>query len=125
MMDEAESKVKGCGPESSGFHLEVAASLGDIPFEQEAKAGPFLVDLLLKSEALQAAQPQQENLQPFLSLSPEGTQGGSSAADECSYHESTTIKSPEIPKLHSQELVYPQPWEPRRRAVREIPFSLD
>ncbi|KAL8270584.1 hypothetical protein Esti_005483 [Eimeria stiedai] len=122
---QAGSRVRGWGPESSGFHLEVAASLGEIPFEQEANAGPFLVDLLIKSDdALQAAMTPRGHAQSFLSLSSDDTRS-SAAADECIDHERNTNHSPGIPKLHPQKLVYPQPWEPRRRRAREIPFSLD
>lgn len=48
---QAGNKAKPSSPSSSSFHLEVAAALPELEFQKEARAGPFLVDLLIEMNA--------------------------------------------------------------------------
>lgn len=133
-MTQEGPRVSGSGPDSSGFHLEVAASLGDIAFEQEAKAGPFLVDLLINGKMqppalTSAVDPQQSEGNVLCECGVPATGGSSepsatSTIAENIKHDMRSIR-PRVPRLHPQGHMPRQPWEPRRRTEREILFSVD
>lgn len=124
--------MRGCGPESSGFHLEVAASLGRIAFEKEAKAGPFLVDLLINGKghhrSLMNTEDSIQSGHGFLSetsVTKDKTPQRFAVARADSGDHGCSRSGPVVPRLHQQGHVRQQPWEPRRQTAREIAFVVN
>ncbi|XP_026190811.1 uncharacterized protein LOC34618115 [Cyclospora cayetanensis] len=132
-------RVAPSRPESSSFHLEVAAALGDLVFKQEAQAGPFLVDLLLPGQIEHRPSGHAENMTAKSSSNAACGSGAAVIAAEGSINRGFSnavagdkekpsgceSASQPVPKLHTKEHTALQPWDPRRRTEREILFSVE
>ncbi|OEH80507.1 hypothetical protein cyc_01034 [Cyclospora cayetanensis] len=132
-------RVAPSRPESSSFHLEVAAALRDLVFKQEAQAGPFLVDLLLPGQIEHRPSGHAENMTAKSSSNAACGSGAAVIAAEGSINRGFSnavagdkekpsgceSASQPVPKLHTKEHTALQPWDPRRRTEREILFSVE
>ena len=124
--------MSSSGPESSGLHLEVAASLGDISFEQEVRAGPFLVDLLINGKTEQkrgksAADVGEGDCDAACSRGGEVNITAPVALIRTEKMQNTgnSHSSVTVPRLHTRGPVTRPPWDSRRRADREIFFAVE